>query len=144
MSGLNNRIPTKITIDVRFPETPPPPGKPDVLDGWPLIYLIECILCQNKPYVGKSEPPSNLRTNNHRSDAKKPDSIAVDKHFFENKDHNFEKHAKITLIERLENATHMTDQEITHNLEKREDFWIKKLNTLTPNGFNQELNFSEE
>ena len=109
-----------------------------------VIYLIECILCQNKPYVGKSEPPSNLRTNNHRSDAKKPDSIAVDKHFFENKDHDFEKHAKITLIERLENATHMTDQEITHNLEKREDFWIKKLNTLTPNGFNQELNFPEE
>ena len=36
VSGLNNRIPTKITIDVRFPETPPPPGKPDVLDGWPL------------------------------------------------------------------------------------------------------------
>ena len=29
----------KITIDVRFSETPPPPGKPDVLDGWPLSVL---------------------------------------------------------------------------------------------------------
>ena len=109
-----------------------------------VIYLIECALCQNKPYVGKSEPPSNLRTNNHRSDAKNPDSIAVDRHFFENKDHDFEKHAKITLIERLENTAHMTEQEITHNLEKREDFWIKKLNTCSPDGFNQELNFPEE
>ena len=37
LSGLNNRIPLKITIEVRFSKTPPPPGKPDVLNGWPLI-----------------------------------------------------------------------------------------------------------
>ena len=105
-----------------------------------VIYLIECTLCNNKPYVGKSEPPSNLRTNNHRNDAKKADSIPVDKHFFENKDHDFEKHAKITLIEQLRNTDHMTQEEITYNLEKREDFWMIKLNTLQPEGFNIALN----
>ena len=31
--------------------------------------------------------------------------------------------------------------EKTRLLKEREDFWIKKLQTLTPNGFNQELNF---
>ena len=105
-----------------------------------VIYLIECTLCDNKAYVGKSETPSNLRTNNHRSDAKKADSIEVDKHFFDNKDHSFEKHAKITLIERLRNPENMTKEEITYNLEKREDFWMLKLNTLQPDGFNVSLN----
>ena len=40
LSGLNNRIPLKITIDVRFFKTPPPPGKPDVLNGWPLTVRV--------------------------------------------------------------------------------------------------------
>ena len=35
----------------------------------------------------------------------------------------------------------MTPQEVTNTLERREDFWILKLNTLKPDGFNQELNF---
>ena len=38
-SGFNNRIPLEITIDVRFSKTPPPPGKPDVLNGWPLKHF---------------------------------------------------------------------------------------------------------
>ena len=105
-----------------------------------VIYLIECILCNNKPYIGKSEPPSNLRTNNHRSDAKRPDSIMIDKHFFETPGHDFEKHAKIILIEQLTNSSHMTKEEITLNLERREDFWMLKLNTLIPDGFNVSLN----
>ena len=45
-----------------------------------MIYLIECALCNYKPYVGKNEHPSSLRTNNHRSDSKKTDSIPVDQH----------------------------------------------------------------
>ena len=108
-----------------------------------VIYLIECTLCNNKPYVGKSETPSNLRTNNHRSAANKHDSIAIDKHFFDNKNHNFEKHAKITLIEKVENVSHMTKEEVTNTLERREDFWIIKLDTLTPDGFNQSLNHQQ-
>ena len=105
-----------------------------------VIYLIECSLCNFKPYIGKSETASNLRINNHRSDSRKEDSITVDQHFSTN-GHNFEKHAKITLIEKVENTSHMTPQEVTNTLERREDFWILKLNTLKPDGFNQELNF---
>ena len=103
---------------------------------------MECALCNSKPYIGKCETASNLRTNNHRTDAKKKDSIAVDKHFL-SPGHNFTKHAKITLIEKLENTTHMTEQEITTILERKEDFWIKKFNTLKPDGFNQSLNFPQ-
>lgn len=106
-----------------------------------VIYLIECSLCNYKPYVGKSETPSNLRTNNHRHDSKKQDSIPVDQHYG-TIGHDFTKHAKITLIEKVENTSHMTEDEITNTLERREDFWIIKLNTLKPHGFNQELNFS--
>ena len=105
-----------------------------------VIYLIECSLCNFKPYIGKSETASNLRTNNHRSDCNKADSIAVDQHFSTNS-HNFTKHAKITLIEKVENTSHMTEEEITTTLERREDFWMMKLNTLKPDGFNQEFNF---
>ena len=68
-------------------------------------------------------------------------AIIWDRHFFENEDHDFEKHAKITLIEKVENTAHMTQPEITTILEQREDFWMLKLNTLIPDGFNQERNF---
>ena len=105
-----------------------------------VIYLIECALCNYKPYVGKSEHPSNLRTNNRRSDSKKKDSIPVDQHYGQ-PGHDFTKHARITLIEQIQNRN-KSKEEMTHILEKREDFWIKALDTLHPNGFNQGLNFS--
>ena len=103
-----------------------------------VIYLIECILCNFKPYVGKSEPPSNMRTNNHRADSSKENSIAVDKHFGQ-QGHDFTKHARITLIEQIKDPN-KSKEEITYILEKRENFWIIKLDTLCPNGFNQSLN----
>ena len=67
----------------------------------------------------------------------------IDKHFYETPGHDFEKHAKITLIEQLRNAENMTKEEITFNLEKREAFWMIKLNTLQPDGFNIALNHSQ-
>ena len=105
-----------------------------------VIYLIECTLCNYKPYIGKSEPATNLRINNHRSDCKKQDSIPVDQHF-PTPGHNFTAHARITLIEKLENTTYMTEEEVTTFLETREDFWMIKLDTLIPDGFNQALNY---
>ena len=50
------------------------------------------------------------------------------------------KDAQITLIEQIQNRNKLKE-EMTHILEKCEDFWIKALNTLLPNGFNQGLNF---
>ena len=102
-----------------------------------VIYLIECTLCHFKPYVGKCETGFNLRLNNHRTHAKSDKSILVDKHFTST-DHDFTKHAKITIIEKL--IKNMSKQLTTATLENREDFWIQKLNTLVPLGFNISLN----
>ena len=103
------------------------------------IYLLECIKCENKPYIGKFETPANERINNHRKDAKNPNSIPVDAHFLE-PGHNFNIHAKFTFIEQLRKKD-LSNTEKTRLLKEREDFWITKLQTLTPNGFKQELNF---
>ena len=65
-------------------------------------------------------------------------SIQVDQHYGQS-GHNFTKHARITLIEQIKN-TAKSKEEITEILEKREDFWILKLNTMHPYGFNQSLN----
>ena len=101
---------------------------------------MECTMCNNKPYVGKCETqPMNERINSHRYDAKKPDSIPADKHFL-TPGHNFNEHAKFTLIETV-TRPNLTREQTTILLKKREDFWINKLETLAPNGFNEELNF---
>ena len=50
-------------------------------------------------YVRKAE---NLRSNNHRKDTKKPNSILACKHFQE-QGHNFKKHAKFIIINKLIN-----------------------------------------
>ena len=103
------------------------------------IYLLECTKCSNKGYVGKCETPANERINNHRSDAKRKDSIPVDAHFTE-ANHNFTKDAKFTFIEKLRKKN-TSKLEVTRLLKEREDFWMTKLNTLQPNGFNESLNF---
>ena len=51
---------------------------------------------------GKAEAAFNLRLNNHRKDTKKPNSILACKHFQE-KGHNFNKHAKFIIIDKLVN-----------------------------------------
>ena len=49
-------------------------------------------------------------------------------------------HAKFTLIEQLSNI-HITDKDtLKFQLKRREDFWIQKLETLTLEGLNEELN----
>ena len=63
-----------------------------------IIYLLECIKCNNKGYVGKSEIAANLRMNGHRSDAKKQDKLAVDARFLQ-PGHDFQRDAKFTIIE---------------------------------------------
>lgn len=106
-----------------------------------VIYLLECTKCNNKPYVGKCETPMNLRINTHRADAKKVDSIPVDKHFL-TMGHIFNEHAEFTIIETV-TKPNLSKEQMTNLLLKREDFWMTKLNTLKPNGFNESLNFPQ-
>ena len=104
-----------------------------------VIYLLQCKKCSIQ-YVGKTETPFNHRLNNHRNNAykSKQDTIPACRHFNEN-DHDFNRDAKFTIIEQIQdnNKTHSQKQKI---ILQRENFWILKLKTLTPYGLNQELN----
>ena len=89
-------------------------------------------------YIRKAKTAFNIRINNHRKDVNNPKSIPSDFHF-RKPGHSLNLHAKFTLIEQLSNI-HTTDKEtLQFRLKRREDFWIQKLETLTPKGLNQEL-----
>jgi len=60
-------------------------------------------------------------------------AISVAKHFHDNS-HSFNRDAKFTIMEAIRN------NEKRQLRMKRENFWIKKLNTLSPNGLNMDLN----
>ena len=87
--------------------------------------------------VGKAETEFNLILNNYRQDIKKPNSILACKHFQE-KEHNFNKHAKFIIIDKLVNL-HGSKEALRELLVIRENFWIQKLKILVPFGLNQEL-----
>ena len=98
---------------------------------------MECALCKIQ-YVGKAETTFIIRLNNHREDINNPKSIPADLHF-RKPGHAFNLHPKFTLIEQLSNI-HTTDKDTLKLRSKcREDFWIQKLETLTPKALNQEL-----
>ena len=103
-----------------------------------IIYLMECNLCKIQ-YVGKSETSFNIRLNNHRKDTKNTKSIPADSHF-RKPGHDFTKNARFILIEQLNNIENKSKESLRLILKRREDFWIKKLETLKPKGLNQELN----
>ena len=89
-------------------------------------------------YVGKSETSVNIRLNNHRKYIKKPNAIEACKHF-NNNEHTLSKHVKFIVIELLRNINTTTTETLKLRLKERENFWIKKLKTLTLYGLNQEL-----
>ena len=105
-----------------------------------IIYLMECRKCKTQ-YVGKCETAFNIRLNNHRTNAYHPtnDSIPACKHFHGD-GHDFNRDAKFTIIEQIRNTNGKTQTQINKIILQRENFWIIKLKTLTPHGFNQELN----
>ena len=88
-------------------------------------------------YIGKAETAFNLRLNNHRKDTKKPNSILACKHFQE-QGYNFNKHAKLIIIDKLVNL-HGSTEALPEMSVIRENFWIQKLKTLVPFELNQEL-----
>ena len=88
-------------------------------------------------YVRKVETAFNLRLNNSRKNIKKPNSILAYKQFL-GQGHNFNKHSKFIIIDKLANL-HNSKEALREMLVVRENFWIQKLKTLVPLGLNQEL-----
>ena len=78
------------------------------------------------------------RITKHRFEAKNPKSIPVDRHFLI-WGHNFDRDFQLTIIEEITNPN-MSEEKIRDVLMHREDFWILKLDTLQPNGFNEDIN----
>ena len=89
-----------------------------------VMYLIGCISC-NRQYVGKAETSFSIWLNNHRKDVKKVDAIMVCK-YFQQLSHNFNKHAKFTIIDQLTN-TSKSKGTLTQRLIESENFWILTL-----------------
>ena len=70
---------------------------------------------------------------------KKPNATEACKHF-NNNEHIFSNHGKLIIIEELRNINTTPTETLKLRLRERENFWIKKLETLTPYALNQELN----
>ena len=96
--------------------------------------------CNKEQYVGKVEAQgTNKRVNKHRNDVNRPDGLSIDQHFADG-EHDFNRDFRIIVIEEI-TSRHLTKEQTRNTLLRREDFWIKKLKTLEPAGFNDKLNF---
>ena len=73
-------------------------------------------------YVGKAETSFNIRLNNYQKGVKKFDAIMVCKQFQQGS-HNFNKHAKFTIIDQLTNTSKFKET-FTQRLIERQNFWI--------------------
>ena len=107
-----------------------------------VIYLMECTLCLKSQYIGKAEWTLNRRINSHRNDVWRVDGPPCDKHF-QLPNHNFTKHAKFTIIEKLEKPSSSK----TYNrklLEHKEDLWMQRLETIIPKGLNVSYNYPQD
>ena len=89
---------------------------------------------RKKQYVGKCEWTMNRRINSHRNDVWRAEGPPCDKHF-QQEGHDFNKHAKFTILEKLEKppSDKMKKRKI---LELKEDKWMKRLKTIAPYGLN--------
>ena len=91
-----------------------------------LIYLTECVLC-NKQNAGKSETTFNLKLNNHRKGVNNQNSLQADQQF-RLPGHNFNKHAKFTSIEQVNNTN--IDKKLLNRPAKREDFGFNQMDSM--------------
>ena len=102
-----------------------------------IMNLMEFSTCKLK-YVGKAEAELILRINNQRKDVLTLNAIPAVRSFAR-RDHDFNTDAKFTIVEQLQN-TKLSKESITGLLRRRDNFWIKKLETPRPEGLNHELN----
>ena len=107
-----------------------------------VIYLMECFLCTDSQYIGKSEYSIKLRLNAHINDVWRAGGLPCDKHLG-NSAYKFNEHPKFTGIEKTDNAS-FPNQQRRSLLEHREDFWRLRLKTLFPNGLNVYSNHPQD
>ena len=103
---------------------------------------MECTLCPKKQYVGKCEWTFNRRINSHRNDVWRADGPPCDKHF-QLPNHNFNEHAKFTIIEKIERPR-SEKKELRLLLKLKEDKWMERLQTVRPKGLNVSLNYPQQ
>ena len=86
---------------------------------------MECTLCKIQ-YAGKAKTPFNIQSNIHRKDANdnNPKAIPASIHF-KKPGHHFNKHAKFTLIQQINNKINTHIDTIKTRLK------IRPLNTKT-------------
>ena len=92
--------------------------------------------------MGKYERTFNRRINSHRNDVWRLEGPPCDKHF-QLPNHNFNNHARFTIIEALEKPPN-DKKELRKLLELKEDKWMTRLQTVMPKGLNISLNFPQE
>ena len=80
-----------------------------------------------------------MRFNTHRHDVNQPTGLAFDKHF-STPGHSFDHDARFILLEQIKNYHSLSKAEIRSIMEHREDYWVRKLKTLSPEGLNDKLN----
>ena len=92
-----------------------------------IIYLLECSKCTTKnQYVGQTQRSLSQRLGGHRAASRIKTNLPLYKHFITRPNHNFERDAKLTILEKTQRDT-LTD---------RESHWIKTLDTIYPKGLN--------
>ena len=84
------------------------------------------MLC-NKQNAGKSETTFNLKLNNHRKGVNNQNSLQADQQF-RLPGHNFNKHAKFTSIEQVNNTN--IDKKLLNRPAKREDFGFNQMDSM--------------
>lgn len=106
-----------------------------------IVYVIECKNCRIR-YVGESCQKLKDRLNQHRSDIKCKKDTVIATHFSQNcPDVNFLQIIPLEKVPRMIPEAYtfmgMLDNSDEVRLYRREQFWMKRLKTLTPHGLNK-------
>lgn len=92
-----------------------------------VIYLLECSKCTKQyQYVGQTQRMLSQRLAGHRAASSIKINLPLYKHFRTHAGHNFERDAKMTILEQTTKTL----------LNAREGHWIKTLDTVYPKGLN--------
>lgn len=97
-----------------------------------VVYLIECTKCiRGNQYIGQTSRPLKRRLAEHRAAGSHKSHFPLYKHFLQRADHNFERDAKITILQATTRS----------RLLEMENKWIKAMDCIYPKGLNSESHY---